>query len=235
MEEGPEQRPSPGAAEGLEHLACSRGGQAVGTSRGRGRGGEQGCREGHTGKVPLEGQKGAGARRWDTRGEMAQAPTEVVLEVGVPSCFTGGEGPSPALSPPPPCEGRSSNSGAQVAPRPWGINLSLSHEETKIPPPCAPGQHTPTPPNPTEGADARSLTPWSQTGTGTLQPKSRSSGVKGRRPSAGCPQATETGGGSIRRDKSRAFCPSRGPRVPSPSPPTTSFLPRPLSLAVVAV
>lgn len=105
MEEGPEQRPSPGAAEALGHLACSRGGQAVGTSRGRGGGGEQGCREGHTGKVPLEGQKGAGARRWDTQGKMAQAPTEVVLEVEVPSCLTGGEGPSPALSPPPPCEG----------------------------------------------------------------------------------------------------------------------------------
>lgn len=82
---------------------------------------------------------------------MAQAPTEVVLEVEVTSCLTGGEGPSPALSPPPPCEGRSSNSGAQVAPRPWGINLSLSHEETEIPPPCAPGQHTPTPPQPHRG------------------------------------------------------------------------------------
>ena len=220
MEEGPEQRPSPGAAEALEHLACSRGGQAVGTSRGRGRGGEQGCREGHTGKVPLEGQKGAGARRWDTRGEMAQAPTEVVLEVGVPSCFTGGERPSPPPNPPLPAP---------------GVSTCLCPMRKQIPPPCAPGQHTPTPPNPTEGADARSLNPWSQTGTGTLQPKSRSSGVKGRRPSAGCPQATETGGGSIRRDKSRAFCPSRGPRVPSPSPPTTSFLPRLLSLAVVAV
>ena len=235
MEEGPEQRPSPGAAEALGHLACSRGGQAVGTSRGRGGGGEQGCREGHTGKVPLEGQKGAGARRWDTQGKMAQAPTEVVLEVEVPSCLTGGEGPSPALSPPPPCEG-----GPQIQEPRWlpapGVSTCLCPMRKQRFLLLAPRASTHQPhPNPTEGTDACSLTPWSQTGTGTLQPKSRSSGVKGRRPSASCPQAVETGGGSIRRDKSRAFCPSRGPHVPSPSPPTTSFLPRPLSLAAVAV
>lgn len=66
-----------------------------------GGGGEQSCREGHTGKVPLDRQKGAGARRWDTRGEMAQAPTEVVLEAGVPLLLyrRGGTQPRPLPTP----------------------------------------------------------------------------------------------------------------------------------------
>lgn len=63
-EDGPEQRPSPGAAETLGRLPCSQGVQVVGTSQW---GGGQGCREGLTGKEPLGGQKGAGARRWDAR------------------------------------------------------------------------------------------------------------------------------------------------------------------------
>ena len=85
--------------------------------------------------------------------------------------------------------------------------------------------HAPGPAHPTEGADAHSLTPWSRTGTGTLQPKSEGLGVKRRRSSAGHPQATETGGAPS--EGTRAEPLSRpGPPVPPPSPPSPSFLPR---------
>lgn len=63
-EDGPEQRPSPGAAETLGRLACSQGVQVVGTSQWGGWAGLQGGahREGASG-----GPEGAGARRWDAR------------------------------------------------------------------------------------------------------------------------------------------------------------------------
>lgn len=186
------------AAEEARLLAHRGGG---GASRAAGRG--------TRGRCPWTDRRGQGQGGGTLGVRWLRPPLRLFWKRGFPSCFIGGEGPSPALSPPPPCERRSSNSGAQVAPRPWGIILSVSHEEREIPPPRAPGQHTPPP---AEGADAHSLTPWSHTGTGTLQPKSRSSGVKGRCPSASCPQAAEMGrgSGSIRGDESRAFYPSQG-------------------------
>lgn len=163
---------------------------------------------------------------------MAQAPTEVVLEAGVPSCFIRGEGPSPALSPPPPCERRSSNSGAQVAPRPWGIILSVSHEEREIPPPRAPGQHTPPP---AEGADARS--PGVIRGRGPFSPRAGAQGSRGDALQPAAPRLRRWAGARAPSEgmKAEPSVPPRGPCVPLPSPPTASFLPRPFSLAVVVV
>ena len=112
--------------------------------------------------------------------------------------------------------------GPHIQERRWlhapGVSTCLSQEERDS------SSSAPGPARPTEGADAHSLTPWSRTGTGTLQPKSEGLGVKRRRPSAGHPQATETGGGSIQGTRAEPL--SRpGPRVP-PAPPSPSFLPR---------
>ena len=179
---------------------------------GRGRAGLQG---GAHGKEPLGGQKGAG-QGGGTHGCDGSGPTEAVLEAGVPSCFIGGEG-DPAPPSPHPMRG-----GPHIQERRWlhapGVSTCLSQEERDS------SSSAPGPARPTEGADAHSLTPWSRTGTGTLQPKSEGLGVKRRRPSAGHPQATETGGGSIQGTRAEPL--SRlGPRVP-PAPPSPSFLPR---------
>lgn len=210
---GPEQRPHPGAAEALGCLACSRGGQAVGTSRGGGRAGN--CREGHTGKVPLDRQKGAGARRWDTRGEMAQAPTEVVLEAGFPLTSIGGGGTQPRPLPTPhPVRGGPQNSGAQVAPRP-GVSSCLCPMKKEIPPPSCPRPaHHPLPaqmPIP--------LTPWSHTGTGTPSAQEPGSGVKGDALQPAAPKLRRWAGARAPSEGTEPSIP-QGPCVPSPSPPT---------------